>query len=205
MLSNQVEQAPQSTPTHNQLKNTDPSLFFAKRTALLERFLAAKKLGVDDKPYRDTLDEINKMTFKTKNIEKPAQRLDVLSVDLEKAINDATEKRLGEQLVDHSILKLDWQSYGKILESKIPGSWYTPKCISFKPIKVQFDIYSSGIIKNIVVAKSSGSKMVDDSAVRSVKNASPFLPFKTETACEKVEFLFDRARGHKASLTSDTR
>lgn len=86
----------------------------------------------------------------------------------------------------------DFSRYLAELQRRIKSAWFPPKHMTSIQTKVQFTINRRGELVRAGVTRTSGNAMVDDAAMKAVRNASPFRPLPDGSPEDvDVEFTFD--------------
>ncbi len=108
---------------------------------------------------------------------------------------------------DPQIKYADINVYMEDLQYKLKSNWHPPKADHSLHTVVQFTIMSDGTVSKLKVAKSSGSKPMDDAGLQAVQLSVPLLlpPVKEKTV--DIEFTFDynvfSSRNRNRSNTSN--
>lgn len=82
--------------------------------------------------------------------------------------------------------------YLEAVEYKIKHQWFPPKVRQCRTAIVRFQLHQDGSVTDVALERSSMNKLVDQSAIRAVKNSSPVSGFP-QRAPEilKLRFRFD--------------
>lgn len=83
-----------------------------------------------------------------------------------------------------------YQWYLNNIRSKVERNWKPPFNDNKKSVKLQFTIFTSGRISNVIVTKSSGNNAVDNLGIRAVKLASPFGKLPTGYGGKSLEIEY---------------
>ena len=93
---------------------------------------------------------------------------------------------------DHILPDVNYDAYMANLQSKLKGLWHPPKGQETRKVKVHFKVFSDGTISNLTIANSSGSKELDELAVKAVKSGVPFAPLPKGSPDDvDIDFNFD--------------
>ncbi len=82
--------------------------------------------------------------------------------------------------------------YLETLEFKIKQQWFPPKISKFKTAIVRFQLHRDGSLSDLFLERSSGQKLLDQAAIRAIRNVSPVsgIPEGCPQAL-KLRFRFD--------------
>jgi periplasmic protein TonB len=83
-----------------------------------------------------------------------------------------------------------YRSYIGHLRTKINTAWQYQQEAGDRGLNgiatVRFSITRNGSLESVTVKRSSGHRMLDDEAVRTIRSAAPFFPFPAEFAIETL-------------------
>jgi periplasmic protein TonB len=99
------------------------------------------------------------------------------------------EKRPGEDSVTLDTDEFKFISYNRWLKIKVESVLKYPELAAISGIHgalfIKFDILKDGSLGSVEVLKSSGYKILDDEALRSIRAAAPFQPLPGEWKMER--------------------
>ena len=196
-------------------QNIVPGILYEKRVALLKKIDAAKQSGCGVASYigafnqlesdvksglpeqevdrrinaiSSALDEQKKRSLLLKN-----QRPAVIPVHPE----ETKSEQSGGQNPAQTEKDSDDKPYIAELERRVKRAWFPPKGNESKTVIVTFTILRSGYVSDLRIEHSCGVSIVDDAALKAVRNAQPFRP-PPEGAKDPVncEFTFDYKATH---------
>lgn len=118
--------------------------------------------------------------------------------DAKTGVKTSTNKSVHVEDVDTHQDDMDMLRYKDIIKAKIASYTRYPALARNKDIEgivsIAFTILSDGLTEDITIVESSGSKILDKEAVKTVKRASPFpsIPerFERNLLTIKVPFVF---------------
>jgi periplasmic protein TonB len=88
--------------------------------------------------------------------------------------------------------------YVEAVQRKISGNWLQSTIdgsVAYAPrVEVNFTILRDGTVTNIQITKSSNNYSVDSSAVRAIRDSSPFAQLPAGFSTTSVDFYFDYKR-----------
>ena len=95
-----------------------------------------------------------------------------------------------EETVSLNTRKVRYASYFSRLKQRVEQGWVYPsqakKDKLFGNVSMVFTIRRDGHLLRVEVLRSSGATILDESAVRAVKNAAPFPPFPEDWSLERL-------------------
>ena len=99
------------------------------------------------------------------------------------------EKRPGEDSVTLDTDEFKFISYNRWLKIKVESVLKYPELAAISGYQgalfIKFDILKDGSLGDVEVLKSSGYKILDDEALRSIRSAAPFQPLPEEWKMER--------------------
>jgi protein TonB len=99
------------------------------------------------------------------------------------------EKRPGDESVTLDTDEFKYISYNRWLKIKVESVLKYPELAAISgyqgTIFIKFDIRKDGSLGSVEVLKSSGFKILDDEAVRSIRSAAPFQPLPDDWGMER--------------------
>ncbi len=99
------------------------------------------------------------------------------------------EKKPGDNSVTLDTDEFKFISYNRWLKIKVESVLKYPEIAAHSgyqgTLYIQFDIMKNGSLGNVEVLKSSGYKILDDEAMRAIRNAAPFQPLPDDWGMEK--------------------
>lgn len=86
----------------------------------------------------------------------------------------------------------DFTQYMQEIQRRIKRSWFPPKDMQKRRVKVLFKVHTAGDISNLRISESSGYATADQAALKAVETAAPFhqLPAYSPENVD-IEFTFD--------------
>ncbi|MBX9722732.1 MAG: TonB family protein [Candidatus Obscuribacterales bacterium] len=86
----------------------------------------------------------------------------------------------------------DFTLYMQEIQRRIKRSWFPPKDMQKRRVKVMFKVHTSGDMSNLRISDSSGFAVADQAALKAVEAAAPFhhLPAYSPENVD-IEFTFD--------------
>jgi protein TonB len=98
-------------------------------------------------------------------------------------------KRPGDESVTLDTDEFKYISYNRWLKIKVESVLKYPELAAISgyqgTIFIKFDILQDGSLGSVEVLKSSGFKILDDEAVRSIRSAAPFQPLPDDWSMER--------------------
>jgi periplasmic protein TonB len=99
------------------------------------------------------------------------------------------EKRPGDESVTLDTDEFKYMSYNRWLKIRVESVLKYPELAATSgyqgTIFIKFDILKDGSLGSVEVLKSSGFKILDDEAVRSIRSAAPFQPLPDDWGMER--------------------
>jgi protein TonB len=93
-------------------------------------------------------------------------------------------KKPGDNSVTLDTDQFKFMSYNRWLKIKVESVLRYPELAALSGLQgtlyIQFDIMKDGSLGNLELLKSSGYKILDDEALRAIRNAAPFQPLPDE-------------------------
>jgi protein TonB len=93
-------------------------------------------------------------------------------------------KKPGDNSVTLDTDEFKFMSYNRWLKIKVESVLRYPELAALSGLQgtlyIQFDIMKDGSLGNLELLKSSGYKILDDEALRAIRNAAPFQPLPDE-------------------------
>ncbi|MBI5378969.1 MAG: TonB family protein [Nitrospirae bacterium] len=100
--------------------------------------------------------------------------------DLERYAKRETKDRPGEEWVTLDTQEFRYLSYHEKLKIKIESIWEYPAVARVSGLRgnlyIRFTIGKNGNLEEVALVKSSGYRILDEAAVKALKEAFPFLP-----------------------------
>lgn len=100
--------------------------------------------------------------------------------DLERYAKRETRERPGEEWVTLDTQEFRFLSYHEKLKIKIESIWEYPAVARVSGLRgnlyIRFTIGKNGELEEVTLVKSSGYRILDEAAVKALKEAFPFLP-----------------------------
>lgn len=145
-----------------------------------------------------------KQPFDAKNV-KVGHPLDTLAAkrpDLDAALSPSLKapivKREQEDEADDNddkdtdLANVNFDSYMSQMKKSIQSKWSPPRDANQKTVIAVFSIFRDGSIKEAEIVESSGQKLVDQSALQALKDASPLAPLpKGAPPHIQIRYKFD--------------
>ena len=141
---------------------------------------------------RETLDSAVKSIIQPKSSEKTGYSVKEKLFD-KNIIDDAAKKDLGTEANRDNAITFDtkeyrYAGYMKKLREKIESIWDYPQEAILKRIygdlKIRFTIKKNGRLGAIELVRTSGYKMLDDAAIKALKDGEPYWPLPDEWGME---------------------
>jgi TonB family protein len=93
--------------------------------------------------------------------------------------------------------ELDPGRYLASLQRRVKAAWAPPADINYTCTVIGFHIERSGGISNVHIVKSSGWRLVDESAWAAVQHAASLEPWPQTFVEPNIEFMFERTDDHR--------
>jgi len=71
---------------------------------------------------------------------------------------------------------IDYKPYIGQVERELKRAWFPPKGAGSKSVTVTFKIHHDGSVSDVQIKQSSGVSIVDDAALKAIRNAAPLRP-----------------------------
>lgn len=93
---------------------------------------------------------------------------------------------------DTDLANVNFDSYMSNMKKSIQSKWAPPRDANQKTVIAVFSIFRDGSIKEAEIVESSGQKLVDQSALQALKDASPLAPLpKGAPPHIQIRYKFD--------------
>lgn len=98
---------------------------------------------------------------------------------------------------------VDFGPYLADLRRRIKRAWFPPKRESSSRVELEFKVHDNGVMSDLRLHSSSGIAVVDQAALKSVENASPFRPLPAGAAPSVLSrFCFEYSPGNTSATIS---
>ena len=138
---------------------------------------------------------IRTQTLPTQQTQKASLNLlpsvnDLSRWELLRSNNQAWSNNPTEETVNLNTNKIRYASYFSLLRQRVEQGWVYPSQAKRDKLSgsanLVFTIRQDGHLLNVRISRSSGSVILDESAVRAVQNAAPFAPFPQDWSLERL-------------------
>ena len=143
---------------------------------------------IKNKPIADTLTTKEAANFQSINEKSLLYNANT------KAKNIISSKILFEEInTNTSDNNVDYQLYMKKMQKKIKKNWHPPRENNRNKVVVLFKITKAGELLDIKIINSSGSKEMEEAAIKAIQLTAPFdpLPDKCKEDSVDINFTFD--------------
>lgn len=90
----------------------------------------------------------------------------------------------------HELKNGSFQVYRKQMRRRIIAAWYPPEALGSRKVEIFFQLERNGHIRNLKLAKSSGSLEIDQAALAAIRNAEPLPVFPEDYKKEVIDVIW---------------